>query len=181
MLSTKLDQYETIVIDPPWPGPGEVPAFDDFDQKRQVLLPYATMSGIQIASLHVAELGGPASQLFVWSTSRSLGDAFLLMQGWGYRYRGLIVWDKQRLGLGQHVRHGYEFLVWGARRGAPKQRAVPQRQTWKPRGHSEKPAEAYELIAQLSDEPRLDIFARQTRPGFEAWGNEVTIRRGVTT
>jgi N6-adenosine-specific RNA methylase IME4 len=31
------------------------------------------------------------------------------------------------------------------------------------------------MIAELCDGPRIDIFARQARPGFEAWGNEAPI------
>jgi len=95
---------------------------------------------------------------------------------WRFAFRALLVW-KKALGLGRHVQHEVEFLVWGARKGArlrdPK-KSLRQMHEWpKPKRHSEKPAEAYEMIASLSDEPRIDIFARQYRPGFEAFGNEL--------
>jgi N6-adenosine-specific RNA methylase IME4 len=42
------------------------------------------------------------------------------------------------------------------------------------REHSQKPDEAYERIERLfGDVPRLELFARQTRPGWVAAGNEV--------
>ena len=83
--------------------------------------------------------------------------------------------NKKPLGLGRNVRSEAEFLIWGARRGAraPEMPSPRQVHEWKkPKRHSEKPAAAYTFIKSLSDGPRLDIFARQSRPGFEAWGNQ---------
>lgn len=174
-MKTDREKYKTIVIDPPWPGPGEVPAFNGKEAVR-LLIPYATMSGIQIAALPIGQKATKDAQLFIWATARGLGDAYLLMQTWGFRYRGLFVWMKN-LGLGRHIRNQTEFLVWGAMRGAKQkeQREAAPRQVheWPQRGHSEKPAEAYALIKKLTDGPRLDIFARTAHDGFEPWGNEV--------
>ena len=40
--------------------------------------------------------------------------------------------------------------------------------------HSKKPAEARERIVKLmGDLPRIELFARQRSPGWDAWGNEV--------
>lgn len=175
-------KYKTIVIDPPWAGPGETPAFDSENKAtgkkmKLSLIPYSTMTGIQVASLRVSEQAADDAQLWIWCCSRSVGDAVLLAQLWSFKYRALFVWDKQRIGLGRHARGQCEFLLWAARRGArlvdPKQ-CPRQIQQWpKPNRHSEKPAEAYQFIRSLSDAPRLDIFARQHRPGFTAWGNQV--------
>jgi len=41
------------------------------------------------------------------------------------------------------------------------------------RGHSRKPDEFYEKVERVNPESRLDMFARETREGFKAWGNEV--------
>lgn len=41
------------------------------------------------------------------------------------------------------------------------------------RDHSEKPEEAYALVASYSPGPRLECFARAPRAGFDAWGNQV--------
>ena len=38
--------------------------------------------------------------------------------------------------------------------------------------HSVKPAGFYSGIAERFDGPRLDVFARQVRPGWDGWGNE---------
>ena len=41
------------------------------------------------------------------------------------------------------------------------------------RKHSQKPDEQYERIERLVDGPYLELFARQRRPGWTAWGNEI--------
>jgi N6-adenosine-specific RNA methylase IME4 len=41
------------------------------------------------------------------------------------------------------------------------------------REHSRKPDEAYALIdAMYPALPKLELFARQRRPGWDVWGNE---------
>lgn len=40
--------------------------------------------------------------------------------------------------------------------------------------HSRKPAEVRERIVRLlGDVPRIELFARERVPGWDAWGNEV--------
>jgi N6-adenosine-specific RNA methylase IME4 len=170
-------KFKTIVIDPPWPGPVGCPAFKSHGA-ADMLIPYTTQTGVQVATMRIPKIAAPGSQLWIWATSRSLGDASLLMQLWGYSYRALFVW-KKRLGMGRHVRHECEFLLWGGVAGAllVKPKDCPRQvHEWpKPKRHSEKPAEAYEFIRFLSEGPRIDIFARQRRPGFTPWGNESTL------
>ena len=41
--------------------------------------------------------------------------------------------------------------------------------------HSKKPDEARDkIISLMGDLPRVELFARQTPPGWAVWGNEVT-------
>jgi len=43
------------------------------------------------------------------------------------------------------------------------------------REHSRKPDEVHELIERMYPElPKLELFARKARPGWDVWGNEVT-------
>lgn len=175
-----MRKYRTIVIDPPWPGPGSAPAFDarvetGSRKMRLNLIPYSTMTGVQVASMQIPRVAADDAQLFIWCCNRSVCDAFLLGQLWAFKFRGLFVWKKP-LGLGRHVRSECDFLAWFGRRGAPlvKPKDCPRQiHEWpRPKRHSEKPAEAYDLIRKLSAGPRLDIFARQARPGFTPWGNQ---------
>jgi N6-adenosine-specific RNA methylase IME4 len=163
-------KYKTIVIDPPWPGPGEARSM----KGGQYVIPYQTMTGIQLASLRICDLAEQDASLWMWVTSRNMTDAGLLMQLWGFRYGGLHVWAKPSPTLGKWVRHDSEFLLRGVRPDSLIRLPAPvQTHHWKrPKRHSEKPAEAYAMIADLCPAPRIDIFARQARPGFTPWGNE---------
>jgi MT-A70 len=40
------------------------------------------------------------------------------------------------------------------------------------REHSRKPDEMYDLVESCSAGPFLELFARGTRPGWTAWGNQ---------
>ena len=48
------------------------------------------------------------------------------------------------------------------------------------REHSRKPAEVRDRIVELmgGDTPRIELFARETAPGWDCWGNEVPIITG---
>ena len=47
-------------------------------------------------------------------------------------------------------------------------------------GHSKKPDEAREkIVALMGDVPRVELFARQTAPGWDVWGNEVEPTAGL--
>ena len=84
---------------------------------------------------------------------------------------------KDKFGMGVYVRQQHELLLIG-KRGLG---IVPDPSTLSSsvieatrRGHSRKPDEAYEIIERMYPElPKIELFARQTRPGWEAWGNEV--------
>ena len=38
--------------------------------------------------------------------------------------------------------------------------------------HSTKPDRFYEIVEQVSPDPRIELFARRRRMGWEAWGDE---------
>ena len=42
----------------------------------------------------------------------------------------------------------------------------------KVREHSRKPDEFYDLVREVSPGPRIDVFSREKREGFDQWGNE---------
>ena len=58
--------------------------------------------------------------------------------------------------------------------GAPQHKPFPSTFDGIAREHSRKPDEFYKLA--LSHTPqairRADLFSRETRPGFDGWGNE---------
>jgi hypothetical protein len=112
------------------------------------------------------------------------------MDAWGFRYSSVaFTWVKTNpkapvlfldhrsfhIGLGHTTRKNAEFCLLG-RRGSPKRlsKAVRELIIAPRREHSRKPEEAYARIEQFCAGPRLELFGRQTRLGWEVWGNEAT-------
>ena len=79
------------------------------------------------------------------------------------------------VGPGLTTRKNAEFVILG-RRGCPKRLAMDVHEVILApiREHSRKPAEAYSRIERYCAGPRLELFARELRPGWTTWGDEAT-------
>jgi N6-adenosine-specific RNA methylase IME4 len=80
-----------------------------------------------------------------------------------------------QIGLGRYARGAHELLLLAIRGEAmipPPDRRHPSVLFAQRREHSRKPDESYQLIEDTSPGPRLEMFARAARPGWDAWGNE---------
>lgn len=176
-------RYSVIYADPPWHYYGD-PNKDGAAGKH-----YALLSTQDICALPVASITAPNAALFLWATGPRLPEAIAVMAAWGFFYRGVAyAWVKTakdgHIISGQGVRPTFtkptsEFLLVGSttRRGRPlKLLTEAQGQVvLAPRGrHSEKPEVFRQRIIELlGDVPRIELFARQRVPGWDAWGNEV--------
>jgi site-specific DNA-methyltransferase (adenine-specific) len=178
-----LSGYSVILADPPWKYYGD-PNKDQACGKH-----YNCMTPEEIAALPVKMLCADRAVVLVWATCPMLDVAMDTIRAWGLHYRGVAyVWVKTRAdgGIinGQGVRPTLTKptteLVLAAstvKRGRPlKILNEGQGQVvLAPRGeHSKKPDEVQKRIETLlGDVPRLELFARRKRPGWDAWGNEV--------
>ena len=120
----------------------------------------------------------------MWATFRQLPEALRLIEAWGFPYKSVaFVWLKKNkkadswfYGLGFWTRGNAEICLL-ATKGHPKRQAANIHQfIISPiEAHSKKPDEAREkIVALMGDLPRVELFARQSPPGWEVWGNEVT-------
>src|SRR5262249_26315486 len=165
-------RYPVILADPPWRRPeGTSPPNCKIENH------YPTMTTEAICALPVSALATEAAVLFLWSVAPNLPEALQVMAAWGFDYETSIVWVKHFIGPGYWVRSRHEFLLIGSRGDMPHPApsARPDSVIEAPRReHSRKPDEAYEIIERMYPElPRIELFARQTRPGWAAWGNEI--------
>jgi N6-adenosine-specific RNA methylase IME4 len=176
--------FQTVVADPPWNTmAGPLTGREGFgDARKSKPLPYPTMTVEQIASLRIPHLADDA-HLYLWTINRYLRDAFQVMEAWSFKYSTTLVWAKAPMGGGLGGCYGLatEYVLF-ARRGSLKAKGRigrnwfdwkrPYDERGKPR-HSAKPPEFFTMIESMSPGPYLEMFAREPRPGWSVWGNEV--------
>lgn len=168
-----MKKYQTILADPPYPQ--KIIGKFASRNRRALELNYPTMTVQQIADLDVRQLADLGCHLWLWATNQFLHDAFHIMEAWGFKYLQAITWVKPS-GVGayfanttQHLLFGYyQKCVFGNARFLPT-----HFQTGTPKGHSVKPEASFGLIESVSCEPRIELFSRRKRFGWDCWGNEV--------
>ena len=107
-------------------------------------------------------------------TNNFLKDGLEVMEEWGFTYVTNLVWAKNTIGLGYYFRGQHEICLFGKKgQMKPKSRSESTLVTAKKSKHSKKPEEFYEKIEALNSGPKIELFARNTREGWDSWGNEV--------
>ena len=168
-LGAKL--YGVIYADPPWRFE---PYSRDTGMDRAADNHYPTLPESEIAALKI-----PTARdcvLFLWATAPMLLEALNVLDSWGFAYKTHFVWAKNKIGTGYWCRNQHELLLIGTKGDVPA--PVPGQQCASliaaPVGkHSEKPQRFAEMIeAMFPSVPRLEMFARGARPGWDSWGNE---------
>jgi N6-adenosine-specific RNA methylase IME4 len=169
----KPGEYQCIVIDPPWPI--ERIQAEDRTQHEKVF-EYPTMSLDAISETEIGNLAHEECHLYLWTTQKFLPASFDILEGWGFRYIFCMTWHKpggfQPFGLPQY---NSEFVLFGRRGslGFEDTKAFPTCFDAPRREHSRKPDEFYDLVRRVSLGPRVDVFSREKREGFDQWGDEV--------
>lgn len=163
--------YRTILADPPW----------SYDNKRTggslksgADQKYGTLSVRQIRAIPVHTIAHPDSCLLLWVTMPFLPEGLLVMESWGYKYKTSIIWEKiGRLGMGFWFRCQTEICLVGSK-GSMKPFHCQQKNIFKALspGHSVKPDEFFKLVESFIPDPRLEMFARLRRPGWDVWGDQ---------
>lgn len=191
--------FDLIMADPPWrynmrseKGYGKAPEAH-----------YQTMPTAEIAALPVEVLAATDCLLWLWAVNPKLPDALQVMAAWGFTFKTAGTWvkrttrGKDAFGTGYVLRSSNEPFLIGTR-GAPRTtkatrstiptyddgfHSVANGGDWPSgsitiegalREHSRKPDAAYQAAEGLMPAARrLELFSRQSRPGWSAWGNEV--------
>jgi N6-adenosine-specific RNA methylase IME4 len=169
-------RFATIYADPPWKYVNQSSRAAAGDH-------YGTMTVEEICALPVNALAAESALLWLWTTNGFLVEALTrVIPAWGFEFKSVLVWCKPQLGTGNYVRVSHEFLLIAARGGL---RPDGKNQTsWLVADrdrHSAKPAAFRDIIERISPGPRIELFARQTRPGWTVWGNEITREEFVST
>ena len=193
--------FSTIVADPPWDysrklsgggTSGYSPVHPSRGGNRGAANHYPTLTLEELQTLPVQSVAADQAHLYLWTTSAFVVEAHMLAESWGFSPKVLVPWIKTkknshsqvleadgdlyaavRMGMGVYIRHCAEFILFCVRGKAPTARNDVLGVLFAPQGkHSEKPSQAYDLIDRLSPSPRLELFARGPRNGYEVWGNQ---------
>lgn len=117
-----------------------------------------------------------AAVVFMWAIVPMLPEALSVLSEWGLTYRSHMVWVKNKISTGYWFRMKHEVLLVGARGDLPapamgtQSASVLEANVGK---HSEKPVAVHEMIERLYPSlPKLEMYARSGRPGWDSWGAE---------
>lgn len=154
--------FQVIVVDPPW----RYTTGND--------LPYPTMTIEQIKAMPVLDLADDDAILWLWTTNAHLRLAFDVVDAWGFEYKALLTWVKDRMGTGEWLRGQTEHCLL-ASRGEPvfihgTHSTVLEAAR---REHSRKPDEFYTLVEKTCAGGKLELFSRERRNGWRGYGNDV--------
>ena len=160
--------FRVVVADPPWPYQRES------DASHRSANPYPSMTLEAIAALPVAELSHADAVLWLWATNAHLESAHRIAAEWGFTPKTALTWDKKRIGLGDWLRNQTEHCLMAVKgrpvvelRGQSTLLAAARRE------HSRKPDEFYQLVEELCPGSKLELFARERRPGWQSFGAEL--------
>ena len=143
---------------------------------------YDCMTLDEIKALDVARLAARDCFLWLWATNPMVPQALDVVRSWGFTYQTMGHWAKMAANGGLAFGGGYVLRSAGepfiiAKRGAPSRasRSVRSVIMGPRRAHSQKPEEAFAAAEALSgDVPRLEMFSRRERAGWDAFGDEVS-------
>jgi N6-adenosine-specific RNA methylase IME4 len=168
-LAEAESKFSTVYADPPWQYSNQSTraATDDH---------YGTMTVEDICALPIPGICEEQSLLWLWTTNGFLVDALTkVIPAWGFEFKSMVVWCKPQMGIGNYVRVSHELLLIATRGGLrpdgknQKSWIVADREK-----HSAKPNVFREMVEQISPGPRIELFAREARPGWTAWGNQIS-------
>jgi N6-adenosine-specific RNA methylase IME4 len=177
LAGTVAKKFGVIYADPPWKFGvhSEVTGREKSAENH-----YPTMPTDDIFALF-AKIGEPAARdavCFLWATNPMLPQGLATLEAWGFAYVHHWIWDKQVAGTGYWGRDRHELLLIG-RRGEPATPlpgSQPETVHCERKGpHSAKPDWFAEQIEKLyPGVPKLEMFCRKPRPGWDAWGFEAS-------
>ena len=196
MLDLPQRHFRAILADPPWHFRARTALETrNWTSARDAEKHYKVLGADDIKALPLRGLAAPTGcHLFLWTTGPCLPQALDTIRAWGFKYSGMgFTWIKLKksvdprqlrvvpliaadlhVGLGLTTRKNAEFCLL-ARRGNCRRisKSVREIILAPVREHSRKPDEARERIEAYCAGPYLELFARSTRPGWTAWGDQV--------
>jgi len=166
--------FDVIIIDPPWKYDNRAG-----DPTHRAANPFPDMTVDEIKNIPIADKTTENSIVWLWTTNAFLHDAFHVLEAWGFTYKTLLTWEKDKMGLGDWLRGKTEHCLFAVK-GKPVTELTNQTTIIHGplREHSRKPDEFYKMVVDLCPGSRADWCSREVREGFVSIGNEPTKFQG---
>ena len=169
--------YSLILADPPW----RFRTWGEHNQAKSPSKHYDLMTMDDMKALPVNQLAADDCALVMWAVQAMIPEALALMDAWGFKYKTMGAWAKQSstgekwaFGTGYLYRCAAEFFIVGTI-GKPQvgARNIRNLIVAPVREHSRKPDQMHGDLERLFPcVRRAELFARQSRPGWDCWGNQ---------
>lgn len=178
-------RYRTIVADPPWLYDGDGPRGLKKDGTKDQGVGTRTLryGGMPIAELCALDVPSEDdAHLYLWTTNAFMVEAHDLARSWGFKVKTILTWTKTHHGdmdrvsmkTGYYFRGATEHALFCVKGSLPLQtkRGLPTGFLWPRAPHSVKPEAFYDLVEEASPAPRLEMFSRRARLGWDTWGDQ---------
>lgn len=190
-----MKKYDVIYADPAWEQKAGRPLSGGYKKEKGVQvfnpksdksanLPYNTMKFEDIVNLPIKNLTADNCHLYLWVTNKYLMKAEEVVKAWGFKYSTTLVWCKKPIGsgMGGTFKVSTEYLIFATKGKVNELVNKKINGTWFEEKrqyvngypcHSKKPDFFYELIEKVSKGKKLELFSRNIRQGWDAWGDEI--------
>ncbi len=178
MTDWPTGKFGVVLADPPW----TYRTWSEKNLQKSAKRHFSLMTLDDIKALPVADSCAIDCALFMWTPDAHLEQALSVIRAWGFQYKTVAFnWVKTTsggrhfVGMGFWTRKNPEICLL-ATRGHPKRLSAREQEliVAPRREYARKPEESYTRIERLVAGPYLELFARETRPGWTGWGNEVS-------
>ena len=183
-------KYNIIYADPPW----QFKTYSDAGKDKSAENHYDCQDIDWIKNLPVLDIADKNCLLFLWVTFPLLEKSFEVIEAWGFKYSTCgFVWVKTNknfdvnqtsfipidsfdsfMGLGYWTRSNAEICLISKLGTIEKKSNSVHQIIYEPvREHSRKPDIVRDKIVELcGDLPKIELFARSEKKGWDTWGNE---------
>jgi N6-adenosine-specific RNA methylase IME4 len=134
----------------------------------------------EIAAMPVKDMAADDAILWLWVTNAHLPVVWPIVDAWGFTYKTMLTWAKDRMGTGDWLRGKTEHCLMCVR-GKPTI-VLTNQTTLLPgplRKHSQKPDEFYRLVEELCPGSKVELFSRTPRNGWAVHGNEIAVSQAA--
>lgn len=174
-------KYNLILADPPWSYGSGGARSGQFAK-----LDYNDMNTADICALPVKDIAADNCVLEMWFTASFVEDAVEVCKAWGFNVIRIdMVWNKKTVHGNKHGVTGpwgmsdVEFVLLGTKGKAcgmqkGKRNMYTSHDVPYAGKHSRKPEYFHKLLEKRFHHlPRIELFAREHRVGWDCFGNEV--------